>query len=79
MTVQKALKELLIRSPFYGLFMLNLRKEIVSGETHPIQTAAVGPNGLGLTLYVNQDFWDKLTDENQIAILTHEVMHSLLL
>ena len=77
MTLQKALKELLIRSPFYGLFMLNLRKEIVTGDR--ISTAAVGPNGLGLTLYVNQDFWDKLTDENQIAILTHEVMHSLLL
>lgn len=77
MTLQKALKELLIRSPFYGLFMLNLRKEIVTGDRIP--TAAVGPNGLGLTLYVNQDFWDKLTDENQIAILTHEVMHSLLL
>ncbi len=73
MTLQKALKELLIRSPFYGLFMLNLRKEIVTGDR--ISTAAVGPNGLGLTLYVNQEFWDQLTDENQIAILQHEVMH----
>ena len=30
MTIQKALKELLIVSPFYGIFLLSLRKEIVN-------------------------------------------------
>ena len=32
MTIQKALKELLIVSPFYGIFLLSLRKEIVNGN-----------------------------------------------
>lgn len=74
MTVQKALKELLIVSPFYGIFLLSLRKEIVSGN-HSVKTAAVGPNGLNFTLYVNEDFWKKLTDKEQLAVLTHECSH----
>lgn len=74
MTVQKALKELLIVSPFYGIFLLSLRKEIVNGN-HSVKTAAVGPNGLNFTLYVNEDFWKKLTDKEQLAVLTHECSH----
>ena len=30
MTLEKALKELLIKDPFYGIFMLNLDKQIVT-------------------------------------------------
>lgn len=74
MTIQKALKELLIVSPFYGIFLLSLRKEIVSGN-HSVKTAAVGPNGLNFTLYVNEDFWNTLTDKEQLAVLQHEVSH----
>jgi predicted metal-dependent peptidase len=74
MTVQKALKELLIVSPFYGIFLLSLRKEIVNGN-HSVKTAAVGPNGLNFTLYINEDFWKKLSDKEQLAVLTHECSH----
>jgi predicted metal-dependent peptidase len=74
MTIQKALKELLIVSPFYGIFLLSLRKEIVNGN-HSVKTAAVGPNGLNFTLYINEDFWKKLTDKEQLAVLSHEVFH----
>lgn len=74
MTIQKALKELLIVSPFYGIFLLSLRKEIVKGN-HSVKTAAVGPNGLNFTLYVNENFWKKLSDKEQLAVLSHEVFH----
>jgi predicted metal-dependent peptidase len=74
MTIQKALKELLIVSPFYGIFLLSLRKEIVNGN-HSVKTAAVGPNGLNFTLYINEDFWKKLSDKEQLAVLTHECCH----
>ena len=74
MQLIKACKELLIQQPFYGLFMLNLRKEIVDNN-HSVKTAAVGPNGVNFTLYVNKTFWEGLTDNEQIAVLTHEVMH----
>lgn len=72
MQLFKACKELLITDPFYGFFLLNLRKEIVS-RNHKIKTAGVGPNGINFTLYVNEDFWEKLTDTEQIALLKHEV------
>lgn len=74
MQLIKACKELLIREPFYGLFLLNLRKEIVP-ENHPVQTLGVGPNGFNFTLYVNLKFWDTLSDNEQLAVLKHELMH----
>lgn len=74
MELIKCAKELLIRQPFYGLFLLNLRKDIV-GDNHPVKTAAVGPNDINFTLYVNNKFWNKLTDLEQLAVLQHELMH----
>lgn len=74
MQLIKACKELLITQPFYGLFMLNLCKEIVKGDNE-IKTAAVGPNGLNFTLYVNEKFWNELTDTEQLSVLIHELMH----
>lgn len=74
MKLIKACKELLIREPFYGLFLLNLRKEIVSEESH-IKTLAVGPNGLNFVLYVNESFWNSLSDNEQISVLKHELFH----
>lgn len=74
MTIQKALKELLIVSPFYGIFLLSLRKEIVNGN-HSVKTAAVGPNGLNFTLYINEDFWKTLSDKECLSVLEHETMH----
>lgn len=74
MELIKCAKELLIRQPFYGLFLLNLRKEIVD-DNHFVKTAAVGPNGINFTLYVNNTFWKELTDLQQLAVLQHELMH----
>lgn len=74
MTLEKALKELLIKDPFYGIFMLNLDKQIVSGD-HRVKTAAVGLTGLTYTLYINEDFWNKWTDNQQIGLLKHEICH----
>lgn len=74
MELNKALRDLFVREPFYGTLMLNLNKEIV-GPDHDVKTAAVGPKGLGLTLYINEEFWCKLSDNEQLAILKHEIMH----
>lgn len=72
MELNKALKKFFIREPFYGTLMLNFNKQIV-GTEHEVQTAAVGRAGLSFTLYINQEFWNKLNDEEQNAILKHEV------
>lgn len=74
MTLEKALKELLIREPFYGIFLLGFDKQMVAAN-HEIKTAAVGMRGLTLMLWVNEEFWGKLSDEEQITILQHEVGH----
>lgn len=74
MLLTKACKELLIKSPFYGLFLLNLNKEVVNDE-HQIKTIGVGPNGVNFTLYVNNNFWNSLTNNEQLAVLQHELMH----
>lgn len=74
MELNKALKRFFINEPFYGTLMLNLNKEIV-GPEHDVKTAAIGPKGLGFTLYVNEEFWSGLSDKEQIALLKHESMH----
>ena len=74
MDLNKILKNFLIREPFYGLLMLNLNKEVV-GPEHAVKTAGIGPKGLNLTLYINKDFWEKLTEPEKYSIIKHESMH----
>lgn len=71
MTVSKACKELIIVQPFYGLFLLNLNKKF----TKDVPTLAVAPNGINISLLINEDFWNSLDDKAQLAVLTHEVIH----
>ena len=71
MELEKALKRLLIKNPFYGLFCLSLPKR----ETKSIPTLAVAKKGINCELLVNPDFWAEHTDDEQIALLTHELSH----
>lgn len=54
--------------------MLSLQKEIVYDDKIT-ETAAVGMTGLNITLYVNDKFWNSLTDTQQLAVLHHECLH----
>ena len=76
-SLAKICKDLLIKEPFYGLFFLGIQKEMVP-ENHAIQTAAIGPNGLNFTLYVNEKFWNSLSDAHQLSIIKHEALHLVL-
>ena len=62
----------MIREPFYGLFLLNLNKEI--SETY-VDTACVSRNGVNSKLVVNPTYWSKLTDSQQLGLLKHELIH----
>ena len=42
MTLEKCVKSLLVKEPFYGLFLLGLNRYF----TDKVQTAAVGINGI---------------------------------
>lgn len=71
MDVEKAFKRLLVKSPFYGLFCLSLPKNI----TRSIPTLCVSKNGINCQLNINPDFWAEHTDDEQIALLEHELSH----
>lgn len=71
MEIEKAFKRLLIKSPFYGLFCLSLPKEV----TRKVPTLCVVQQGINVQLTINPDFWDQHTDDEQIALLQHELGH----
>lgn len=69
-------KHFFIQEPFYGFFLLGMKKVF----TKELPTAAVGPDkeSLGVTLYINPEFWDSLKIEQKYAILKHELLHLIL-
>lgn len=71
MEIEKAFKRLLIKNPFYGLFCLSLPKRV----TDEVNTLAVMKKGINCELCINREFWDKFTDDEQIALLQHELSH----
>ena len=71
MDVEKSFKRLLIKNPFYGLFCLSLPKKVTSS----IPTLCVMQKGINCELCINPDFWAQHTDDEQIALLTHELSH----
>lgn len=71
MDLEKALKKLIYKDPFYGLFLLNLDKQYST----EVPTAAIARNGINCRLLVNKEYWDSLDDEEQIFILKHECGH----
>lgn len=70
-SVFRICKKLLIKQPFYGLFLLNINKRY----SDKISTAAVGIEGINPILLINKDFWKGLSEEMQLNILIHEVSH----
>ena len=71
MDLEKALKKLIYKDSFYGLFLLNLDKQYST----EIETAAVARNGINCRLLINKEYWDGLSDEEQLFILKHECAH----
>lgn len=71
MDVIKCIKQLMIESPFYGLFLMNLNKEY----SEKIPTAAVILDGINTKMLFNKSYWNTLSDPEQLAVLTHETLH----
>lgn len=70
-TVSKAAKDLMIRQPFYGAFLLTLDK----GFSDELPTAGVSVKGLGFKLDINKDFWYDLPEIQRMGIMMHELLH----
>ena len=70
--VSKVAKQLMLKEPFYGVFLSTLNKKV--GTTTP--TAGVCLNNINYELIVNEEFWNSLDNDNKkIGLLKHELLH----
>ena len=69
--VAKQSKTLMLKEPFYGLFLITLNKELRTD----IQTACVTPDNINVKLCINPEFWSGLDEKTKLAVLKHELLH----
>jgi predicted metal-dependent peptidase len=69
--IAKQSKILMLKEPFYGLFLISLNKEL----TTSIQTACVTTDKISIKLCVNPDYWVGLDEKTKLAVLKHELLH----
>ena len=65
-------KDLMWKDPYYGLFLIMLNKE---WNNAAVPAAGVARHGLSYKLYLNEDYWDKLSFNHKRGLLKHECMH----
>lgn len=65
------LRKLLLLDPYYAMFMIGLDKQ----ETTKVPTLAVGLNGINTVLYINPEFWFKMSQDQKYGVCKHEMMH----
>ena len=70
-TLSKTAKDLMLKEPYYGYFLIMLNKM----WTKRIPTAGVSKNGINYQLVVNDDFWEELTELERLGLLKHELLH----
>ena len=68
----KASKDLMLKEPFYGLFLIMLNKQ---WNNQAVPTAGVSRQGINYQLYINENFWNKLNTNQHIGLLKHELLH----
>lgn len=66
----KASKDLMLKEPFYGMFLIMLNK---TWDNKKVPTAGVGRNGINYNLYLNEKFWDILQEGQKRGLLKHEL------
>lgn len=65
----KISKDLMLKEPFYGMFLISLNKV----WSNAIPTAGVTLRGINYELLMNEDFWDSLVDNTRRGLLKHEL------
>ena len=70
-SLSKATKDLMLKEPYYGIFLIMLNKFWSSR----VPTAGVSKMGINYQLEINEGFWDKLPDLHKMGILKHELLH----
>lgn len=67
--ISKIRAKLLINYPFWGTLALNLQPKVV--DVYITGTIATD----GRMLYINEEYWSKLNDDEKMGELAHEVFH----
>ena len=71
-SLARASKTLILREPFYGLFLVGLNNKVFRND---IPTAGVSKNGIGVQLSINTEFFNSLNDKQRMGLLKHELLH----
>ena len=71
-SLSKISKELMLKEPFYGFFLIMLNK-VWDGKRVP--TAGVSKNNITYQLAINPEFWESLSDDHKLGLLKHELLH----
>lgn len=69
--ISKAGRTLMLKEPFYGLFLIGLNKEL----SKSIPTACVAKDGINIKLMVNPEFYDEQDINTKVGVLKHELLH----
>jgi len=70
-SLAKVSKELMLKEPYYGFFLIMLNKL----WSDKISTACVGKQGINYQLLINTEFWENLNHLKQMGLLKHELLH----
>ena len=71
-SLSKTSKDLMLREPYYGFFLIMLNK---LWDSKRVPTAGVSKNGINYQLAINEDFWMSLTEDQKLGLLKHELLH----
>jgi len=71
-SLSKTSKELMLKEPYYGFFLIMLNK---LWDSKKVPTAGVSKNGINYQLAINPEFWESLSEEHRLGLLKHELLH----
>ena len=70
-TLSKTGKDLMLKEPYYGFFLIKLNKI----WNNRVPTAGVCKNGINYQLAINEKFWTDLSEDHRLGLLKHELLH----
>ena len=70
-SLSKISKELMLKEPYYGFFLIMLNKV----WRKDLPTAGVSKQNINYQLAINEEFWNGLSDDHKTGLLKHELLH----
>ena len=71
-SLSKTGKDLMLKEPYYGFFLIMLNK---LWDSRRVPTAGVSKNGINYQLTINTEFWESLSEDHRLGLLKHELLH----